>query len=53
MSRSEYEIDVPDDLWEAAWAASGVTDPTELVELALRELLEREKLKRGDCEPTP
>ena len=40
MPTTEYEIEIDDRLWNDAIRASGISDPSELANFALRELLE-------------
>lgn len=45
---SEYEIEIDDELWESAVRASGITDPSTLANLALKEMLDRLRGQRAE-----
>ena len=49
MSFTEYEIENDDGLWDSAVRASGISDPSTLANLALREMLDRLKLQREEA----
>ena len=45
---SEYEIEIDDELWDSAVRASGISDPSTLANLALKEMLDRIKRERRE-----
>ncbi len=53
MSFTDYEIEIDDKLWNDAVRASGITDPSELANLALHEMVERLKRNRGELSDDP
>jgi Arc/MetJ family transcription regulator len=48
MPTAEYEIEIEDELWDSVVRASGISDPSTLANLALKEMLDRMKRERGD-----
>lgn len=50
---SEYEIEIDDELWNSAVRAGGISDPSTLANLALREMLDRLKRERGEIPEGP
>lgn len=47
MPTTDYEIEIDDDLWDSAVQASGISDPSTLANLALKEMLDRMKRERS------
>lgn len=48
MPFTGYEVEIDDALWESAVRATGITDPSTLANMALKEMLDRMKRERGE-----